>query len=396
VRSAAGVDPNAPDRGAPAAYLGSFVVLGIGMSILGPSLRRLADATGSTEAALGILFTAASVGYLAGITVGGRLIVRRSGHAILGCGLVTMAVGAAAVPSARNVATLIVVEFALGMATGLVEVPCNSLILWTRGGGALLNALHACWSVGAVLAPLLVGASVAATDGLRAAYLIAAGLAVLPVLALRGHRSPPNPHHEAGHGIPEGSRALVTLGACFYVAYIGIEAGFAGWIYTFAEDRGLTGGSATLLGAAFLGTFAVGRLLSIPIAVRADPRRVLLVDHVIVFAGLGLLLVSGRSATLIWTGTVVLGLGLASLFGSMLTLSERHLPSTSTVTSLYFGGLSVGGMFLPATIGGLIAAFGAIALPVVCTGAACVTLGCVVAFERAGRQRTARLALDPT
>lgn len=366
------------------------------MSILGPSLRRLADATGSTEAALGILFTAASVGYLTGITIGGRLIVRRSGHAILACGLVTMAVGAAAVPSARNVATLFVVEFALGLATGLVEVPCNSLILWTRGGGALLNALHACWSIGAVFAPLLVGASVAATDGLRAAYLIAAALALLPFLALRGRSSPPNPHHEAGHGIPEKSRTLVALGACFYVAYIGIEGGFAGWIYTFAEDRGLTGGSATLLGAAFLGTFAAGRLASIPIAVRTDPRRVLFVDHAIVFVGLGLLLVSGRSTVLIWTGTVVLGLGLASLFGTMLTLSERHLPSTSTVTSIYFGGLSVGGMFLPATIGGLIAAFGSIALPVVCTGAACVTLGSVVAFERAGRHRTARLALDPT
>ncbi|MFM8236585.1 MAG: MFS transporter [Actinomycetota bacterium] len=386
-------DGTEPARGAPAAYLGAFVTVGIGMSILGPSLRRLAEVTGSTEAALGILFTAASVGYLTGIVVGGRLIVRRSGHAILVCGLLALALGATAVPFARNVAALIVIEFGLGIGTGLVEVPCNSLILWTRGGGALLNALHAGWSVGAMLAPLFVGASIAMTGGLPAAYLAAAALAILPLFALRGRRSPPNPHHEVGHGLPEESRALVALGACFYVAYIGLEAGFAGWIYTFAEDRGLSGATATLLGAAFLGTFAVGRLASIPIAIRVDPRRVLIVDHVVVFAGLGLLLVSGRSAVLIWTGTVILGLGLASLFGSMLTLSERHVPSTSTVTSFYFGGLSVGGMFLPATIGVLIATFGSGALPVVCTGAAAVTLGCVLAFERFGQRRSARLAL---
>ena len=195
-----------------------------------------------------------------------------------------------------------------------------------------------------VLAPLLVGASIAATDGLRTAYLVAAALAVLPLLALRGRTSPANPHHEVGHGIPDGSRTLVVIGAAFYVAYIGIEAGFAGWIYTFAEDRGLTGATATLLGAAFLGTFAVGRLASIPIAMRIDPRRVLFVDHAIVFVGLALLLVSGRRGALIWSGTVILGLGLASLFGTMLTLSERHMPSTSTVTSIYFGGLSLGGI----------------------------------------------------
>lgn len=383
--------PPGPKVGAPAAYLSAFVVLGIGMSILGPSLRRLADMTGSAEATLGILFTTASVGYLVGITVGGRLIVRHSGHAILVGGLLTMAVGAAAVPFAPDVVTLVVAQFALGLATGLVEVPCNSLILWTHGGGALINALHACWSIGAVIAPLLVGGSIAATGGLRSAYLIAAALTLLPVLALRGHRSPANPHHEVGHGIPDGSRALVALGALFYVAYIGIEAGFTGWIYTFAEDRGFGGSTATLLGAAFLGTFTAGRLVSIPLAVRVDPLRVLVIDHVIVFVGLGFLLVSGRNAALIWTGTVVLGIGLASLFGSMLTLSERHVPSTSTVTSVYFGGLSLGGMILPATIGVLIAGFGSTSLPAVCTVAAVITLGCVLAFDRAGHRRAARV-----
>ena len=295
-----------PAPGAPAAYLGSFIMVGVGMSILGPSLRRLAEVTGSTEATLGILFTTASIGYLAGITIGGRLIVRRSGHAILVGGLVIMTAGAVAVPFARTVTSLIVAEFVLGLATGLVEVPCNSLILWTHGGGALLNALHACWSVGAVIAPLVVGASIAVTGGLPAAYLVVAATTLVPLVALRGRRSPPNPHHEVGHGIPDSSRRLVVIGACFYVAYIGIQAGFAGWIYTFAEDRGLTGATATLLGAAFLGTFAVGRLVSIPIAVRVDPRRVLLVDHAIVFVGLGVLLVSGRSSALIWAGTVIL------------------------------------------------------------------------------------------
>ena len=126
---------------------------------------------------------------------------------------------------------------------------------------------------------------------------------------------------------------------------------------------------------------------------RIDPRRVLFVDHAIVFVGLALLLVSGRRGALIWSGTVILGLGLASLFGTMLTLSEQHMPSTSTVTSIYFGGLSLGGMFLPATIGVLIAGFGSVALPVVCTIAAGVPLSCVLAFEHAGRRRTARLAL---
>jgi FHS family Na+ dependent glucose MFS transporter 1 len=97
----------------------------------------------------------------------------------------------------------------------------------------------------------------------------------------------------------------------------------------------------------------VGRLLSIPIAARLRPRWILTGDLAGCFIGLGLILLFPESAAMLWAGAVVVGLSMASIFPTMISLAERRMTLTGATTSLFFVGASFGGMFLPWLVGQL-------------------------------------------
>ena len=104
-----------------------------------------------------------------------------------------------------------------------------------------------------VFAPLVIGRSMAWTHGLHAGYFFVAAAASVPLVLLVGRPSPPNPHEEHGRGIPVGVRTFAAITTLWFMANVGVEASFAGWIYKYAQLRHLAhGNDATLFGAAFL------------------------------------------------------------------------------------------------------------------------------------------------
>ncbi len=345
-------------------YFATFVAMGVTQLILGPSIATLSKRTGASQAEIGVLFPVGSVAYLAGIGLSGQWIARRAVHSALRFGLLAMAAGLVLIPFARTLGTLIAIEVVIGLGTGWVEIPGNSAILWRHGGGAELNGLHASFSVGGIAAPILVAASLAWTHHLHAAYVVAAAVPVIAVLLLVTTDSPANPHEAVGRGVPRGVRARTALGAVYFFAYVGVELAFAGWIYRYGTLRGLDHGqTASFLGAAFLAAFAVGRLASVRIARYLEPRPTLVIDHAVAAFALVLLLAGGNAPAAMWTGTILFGLGIASMFPSMMSVSDTLLPATGTVTSLYLAGSALGGMVIPGSMGALLDHFGAAALP---------------------------------
>lgn len=78
-------------------YFASFLVFGMGVAALGPSLPRLAQNTASTLSRISLVFSATAAGYLLGSLAAGALFDRLPGHWILGGVLILMAVMAACV-----------------------------------------------------------------------------------------------------------------------------------------------------------------------------------------------------------------------------------------------------------------------------------------------------------
>lgn len=222
-----------------------------------------------------------------------------------------------------------------------------------------MNGLHACFGVGAFIAPLIVASVMKATSDIYWVYWSFA-IAALPIAAFIWNLpSPPartTPEEHKATPLPVLPVAVMVL--CFLL-YVGAEAGYGNWIYTYAFKRNLgTEITANYLTSAFWGFFTVGRLLGILISTRAKPLTILTVDFIGCLASVGLILLFQDSATILWIGSILLGISLASIFPTFLTLAEERMHVTGSMTGWFLVGAGLGGMLMPWLIGQAFAQIG--------------------------------------
>ena len=351
------------DRGAPqktAAYFLSYILLGLTTGIVGPTLPALAEQTRSRLSEISALFTALSAGYMLGSLLGGWLYDRTPGHPLVLAALAGMFASVLLVPFLPILWVLAVAVFVLGVGQGVLDVGGNTLLVWVHGKGVgpFMNGLHFCFGLGALLAPLLVVQVANMGGGIRWAYLLLGFLAVPTAGFMASLPSPP--HHRAGGGSAgKNDPALNAFITLVFFLHVGGELSFGGWIFTYADRSGLAEGAvAAYLTTAFWGSLTVGRLLGIPIASFVRPENALLGDVVGCIAGTSLMIAFPRSRAVLWAGTVLTGLSVASIFPASFTFAERRLRMSGRVTSCFLIGASVGSMFLPWFIGQLFEAAG--------------------------------------
>jgi FHS family glucose/mannose:H+ symporter-like MFS transporter len=144
---------------------------------------------------------------------------------------------------------------------------------------------------------------------------------------------------------------------------VGIEICFAGWIATYAHQLGLGDGWATALTASFWAGFLLGRVL---MSWRGDTVATGVVLRVSV-AVAGLLAVAialvGARPLPVALASGGFGVAIAPQFPTMLAHVHRVFPLSGTVTGWCIAGSAVGGLVLPPTVGALLDAVGAAALP---------------------------------
>jgi FHS family Na+ dependent glucose MFS transporter 1 len=236
------------------------------------------------------------------------------------------------------------------------DVGGNTLIVWQYGEkvGPYMNGLHFAFGLGAFIAPLVVAWAVAWSGGIASAYWMLAAL-VLPAAAWLIFAPSParRTTTQATDGRPIDYR-LVILIALFFCIYVGAEVSFGAWVYTYANALGLADETmAAYLTSAFWGALTVGRLLSIPVATRFRPRSILATSLFGCLIGVGLPLFITGSVAAIWAGAILSGLSMAAIFPTTLTFAGRRLALTGRITSYFFVGASLGGMFWPWLIGQL-------------------------------------------
>jgi MFS transporter, FHS family, Na+ dependent glucose transporter 1 len=342
-------------------YFAAFGGLGMASAALGPSLPGLAQHTRSGMAEISILFVARSSGYLGGSLLGGRLFDRIAGHPVMGAALGLMAATLGVAPLLTGRWPLFTVILILGLAEGAVDVGGNTLLVWSHRDrvGPLMNALHFFFGLGAFLSPLIVARSLLWRGDITPAFWVLALLqlpAALWVLRLPSPASGAAPPGETG-GRTKGR--LVALIVLFFFLYTGAEVAFGGWIFSYAVALGLSGDTvAAYLTSAFWGGLTIGRLLSIPLAVRCPPRSLLLADCLGCLASLAVMLLAPHSVAAAFLGTCGAGLCMASIFPSVLALAQERVRITGQVTGWFFVGASAGGMALPWLIGQLFESVG--------------------------------------
>lgn len=340
-------------------YWTTFLVLGLSSSLLGPALAELRDRTGSGIGSSGGLFAAQAAGYIVGSFVGGRLYDRLSGHHVFGGSLVVMALGLAAVPSLGQLLSLGVAFFVVGMGGSALDVGANALLMWELGGdnSRSMNILHLCFGLGALSAPLFVYLGLNVTVRLAALTCV--------VLAIWAITIPPpivRPLTDEQEEHQQTWRLLMLL-ATFFFLYVGLEVGFAGWIFTYAGEIDFSDAGATWLTTTFWIGFTVGRVAASALGGRVRPKVVMIAACLLtVVAAVGLVVGDGRPAP-VWVGTALFGLATAPQFPVMLSYLERRIHVTGYATSWFIGAAGFGGLTFPWLIGRWFDTSGATALP---------------------------------
>jgi MFS transporter, FHS family, Na+ dependent glucose transporter 1 len=350
-------------------YYAAFIILGLASAIIGPTLPFLAENTRTPLALVSYLFVIHSLGYLGGSLLGGELYDRLSGHKVLFLAVTLIGASLALLPLAPFLWVLLVVAGVLGMSMGALDVGANTLLVWVhrRGVGPYMNGLHFSFGVGAFLAPLLVAAALKLFGGAVGGYWAVSLLAIPVALLLLRWRSPRRQNGKDS-GVPTHTRAawvLVALIALFLFLYVSGEASYGAWVFTYAFQSNVVPveTSAAYLTSAFWGALTAGRLLAIPLAARFKPGPILAVDTLGCLASLGLILLAPHSPLVLWIATIGLGLSMASIFPTAITLAEFYIPITGRVNSFFFVGASLGGMGLPWLIGQMFEPLGPLSMP---------------------------------
>ncbi|KAK3750120.1 hypothetical protein QZH41_008779 [Actinostola sp. cb2023] len=176
-------------------------------------------------------------------------------------------------------------------------------------------------------------------------------------------------------------KGIVLLLFCVLLLnYVGMEIVYGGFIFAFAvkSKPHMSNNHASLLTATYWGTFALARLISVPISKHVKPQKMLLIDIIGCLIA-GVILVSQShdgcdvySSPKLWAGTVILGISAASFFAAALSWVEYFLDVSGRVASILLVGACVGDMIVPVVVGNTFKSIGP------CTLMYCVfTLSCL-------------------
>lgn len=316
------------------------------VSLLGPALSELRDRAGTDLGGIGILFVAMSCGYIGGSFVAGRLFDRFDPHRVYAMSLLALALGMVLVPSLDTLRALFVTFVVLGLGAGSVDVGANTLLIWELGeaGGRAMNILHLFFGLGALSAPLFVHA------GLEFASLLATGLCLVFALVVLKAPAPSAPT-VVREEHTDTTRGMLIVLSVFFFLYVGLEAGFAGWVHTYAEEIDFSDLAATWLTAVFWIGFTAGRLASSAFGQRVRPKSLLAASCGLSVAAALVLVLGNGSTAPVWIGAVLMGIGTAPQFPAMLNYLERRIRVTGSATAWFIGGAGLGGLVFPWLIG---------------------------------------------
>ena len=337
-------------------YFSVALLMGVGLSILGPSVSHLETKLDVTKTVISVLFLTGSIANFIGAVASSFVMNHLGGHTTLRVGVVGITLGVLLTCVGSSLAVVIVGCALSGGFAAIADTGMNTLTVWARVGeaGPALNTLHLMFGVGAFLAPLAVDRAIEWSDDLWPAALFVGMLLVL-VLSIIGRREvPPHPHADHVVDRPHMPNSVVAVVAFFFFLYVGAEVGFGGWIHTYSEDIGMTGSRPALVTAVFWGAFSLGRLIAIPVSSRVRPFVLVFAASIVSVIGLLIMVIGNGDPWAVWLGTAMYGLASGPQYPTMFAMIDERLSLNPSATSAIVASAGVGGLLVSTGIGPLL------------------------------------------
>ena len=354
------------------AYVG-FISLGLPDTLIGVAWPRVRDTFGLEQAAAALIFFGAGLSYFLSSLFTCKLLAR------LGVGLLLAGSSAVVALSNFGYATApIWILFAFcsllhGLGSGAIDAGLNHYVAH-HFSARHMNWLHACYSLGATLGPLVMTAAIA-TAGWRAGYAtVAAVLAILALLFMKTWRK----WDRAGDARAEGPaqpapatlsqtlrEPIARIQVVLFFFYTGLEVTGGQWAFTvLTESRQVPAVTAGLWVTIYWASIAAGRVLFGFVAEAIGLDRLLRWCILAVVAGAGVF-AANLADWLSLAALILVGFGLAPIYPCLMTRTPQRLgPARSAhAIGLQVSAAMIGAAVLPSTSGFLAQVFGLEVIP---------------------------------
>lgn len=388
---------------------GAFVMWGWFLYGFGPAVPLIADEQGISRGQAGLHGTAMAIGAVLAGSVGPTLAVRLGRRLVIALGSLLVAVGIAALMVGGTLAVTLTAVAVIGIGGNAVLSAIQPALVVHHGpaAAAAVTEGNAAGSTVGVLAPLAVGATVAAGWGWRPAVAVTAVLAVVVgALVMRlpatealgrgtpGRRAAPAPVTDGTTTARAGgfSRTFWLFWAALLCG-VAIEFSTTFWAADVVVARtGAGAGVATAAVSALVVGMSLARFVGGPMAVRRPPAAILLVSYGIAVVGFGVLWTATTPAGAV-VGLVVTGLGYGAHYPMTVSLVLAAARGrTDQAQALATVGTGVAIAAAPFALGSLADAFGAhraflLVLGLLVAGGTAIALGrrAAATEERVGR-----------
>lgn len=342
------------------AYL-TFIVLGMPGALLGVATPSMLETFNLTLDDFGLLFIASTAGYFLASFVSGRLMPRLGAGMMFALGGIISAVGLLGYIIAPSWELLLAFAVIGGLGGGIIDAGMN-IYFAARFGPRLMNWLHACFGLGAALAPLGLTFILQSGQSWRVGYVLVAALyGLLAVLyfitrSLWTDTRPATVDSPKTNGASASSTLrlpIVWLGIVLFIAYAGLEASAGQWSFTlFTEGRGIGEKTAGTWVSLYWFFFTAGRIFFGLIVSYFTPSTLIRLCMVGIGAGTLLLWANPFPESGV-IGLIVYGFALAPIFALLITNTQEHLGPDHGPNAIGFqvGAASIGVGILPGLAG---------------------------------------------
>ena len=249
-----------------------------------------------------------------------------------------------------------------GLDAGAVDAALNNYVA-LHYASRYMNWLHCFWGVGAAVGPYIMGWAIGADLGWRTGYstvsLIQIILTVFLFLTLPLWKRPSSDVASEDYEAPLGLRDALRIKGVkemlvAFFGYCGFEVTAALWAASYlVEHRGVDAETAAAFAALFYVGMTGGRLVCGFISDRIGDRNMIRIGSTVTLAGLVMILLPLDSPVLSLAGLVVIGVGAAPVYPSIIHSTPRNFgrENSHAIVGIQMASAYTGSTLLPPLFG---------------------------------------------
>ena len=358
--------------------------MGAAATLVGASLPVVLRDFNWSYTVASLLLAGNALGYFVSSVLSGWLLSYLGARRILSLGLTIQAIGLLSFGLKGHWVLNLALLCFIGVGQGMLEVASNWVVIQMedRGKSRLMNLMHAAFTIGAVLAPLIASYGLERAGNWRVGFIVCGLLSAFVAVLVVCFTLPSLQSSKVGQRQGKFVRdPFVALSALAILLYVGIEMGFSSWIgeYLVVSYRETVGTAARSVSLFWTGIL-VGRLAFGFWYHGREQGRILLIFCLLNVLGvLGVIL--SASPAYAFLAILLAGVGQSVIYPMVMVLVGRYcVVEKGLAVGIVASGGGVGAFVFPLVFGGLAerlsikAGFSFFAVMSICLALVCLSI----------------------